>query len=127
MRALDQLMAAVTMQPQRKTIDLPNGDVFEFWMTPLTLAERTRAQKQAKSDDATDFAMQLLISKAKDSSGQPMFVAGELADLRNKLPSWLVDALLLKLLQQDEAKDDGEEEEEDSPLASKGRSKRTTG
>jgi len=49
MRALDQLMAAVTMQPQRKTIDLPNGDVFEFWMTPLTLAERTRAQKQAKS------------------------------------------------------------------------------
>ena len=126
MRALDQLMAAVTMQPQRKTIDLPNGEVFEFWMTPLTLAERTRAQKQAKSDDATDFAMQLLISKAKDSNGQPMFVAGELADLRNKLPSWLVDALLLKLLQQDEAKND-EEEEEDSPLASKGRSRKTTG
>jgi hypothetical protein len=126
MRALDQLMAAVTMQPQRKTIDLPNGEVFEFWMTPLTLAERTRAQKQAKSDDATDFAMQLLISKAKDSNGQPMFVAGELADLRNKLPSWLVDALLLKLLQQDEPKDD-EEEEEDSPLASKGRSRKTTG
>jgi len=126
MRALDQLMAAVTMQPQRKTIDLPNGEVFEFWMTPLTLAERTRAQKQAKSDDATDFAMQLLISKAKDSNGQPMFVAGELADLRNKLPSWLVDALLLKLLQQDEPKED-EEEEEDSPLASKGRSRKTTG
>jgi len=126
MRALDQLMAAVTMQPQRKTIDLPNGEVFEFWMTPLTLAERTRAQKQAKSDDATDFAMQLLISKAKDSNGQPMFVAGELADLRNKLPSWLVDALLLKLLQQDETKDD-EENEEDSPLASKGRSRKTTG
>ena len=126
MRALDQLMAAVTMQPQRKAIDLPNGEVFEFWMTPLTLAERTRAQKQAKSDDATDFAMQLLISKAKDSNGQPMFVAGELADLRNKLPSWLVDALLLKLLQQDETKND-EEEEEDSPLASKGRSRKTTG
>lgn len=126
MRALDQLMAAVTMQPQRKAIDLPNGEVFEFWMTPLTLAERARAQKQAKSDDATDFAMQLLISKAKDSNGQPMFVAGELADLRNKLPSWLVDALLLKLLQQDEPKDD-EEEEEDSPLASKGRSRKTTG
>jgi hypothetical protein len=126
MRALDQLMAAVTMQPQRKAIDLPNGEVFEFWMTPLTLAERTRAQKQAKSDDATDFAMQLLISKAKDSNGQPMFVAGELADLRNKLPSWLVDALLLKLLQQDEPKED-EEEEEDSPLASKGRSRKTTG
>jgi len=70
--------------------------------------------------------MQLLISKAKDSNGQPMFVAGELADLRNKLPSWLVDALLLKLLQQDEPKED-EEEEEDSPLASKGRSRKTTG
>ncbi len=126
MRALDQLMAAVTMQPQRKTIDLPNGEVFEFWMTPLTLAERTRAQKQAKSDDATDFAMQLLISKAKDSNGQPRGGSGELADLRNKLPSWLVDALLLKLLQQDETKDD-EEEEEDSPLASKGRSRKTTG
>ena len=56
-------------------------------MTPLTLAERSRAQKQARSDDVTDFALQLLVSKAKDENGVPLFAVGEIADLRNVLPA----------------------------------------
>ena len=73
-------------------------------MTPLTLAERSRAQKQSKSDDATDFALQLLVSKAKDENGVPLFSAGEIADLRNALPASVVEALMLQLI--------GEQEEE---------------
>ena len=75
-KALDRLKKAVSMKPQRRTVDLPDGGEFEFYMTPLTLAERSRAQKQAKSDDATDFALQLLVSKAKDSGGMPLFKSG---------------------------------------------------
>ena len=105
MKALDKLKAAVSMKPARRSVNLPDGSEFEFWMTPLTLAERSRAQKQAKSDDATDFALQLLVSKAKDQNGAPLFGVGEIADLRNVLPASVVEALMLQLV--------GEEEEEE--------------
>ena len=108
MRALDQLKAAVSMKPQRKAIELPNGSEFEYWMTPLTLAERGKAQKQAKSDDATDLALQLLVSKAKDENGQPLFAPGEIAELRNALPSSVVEALMLQLLADVDTEEDHE-------------------
>ena len=72
MRALDVLKKAVNMKPALRRIELPDGSAFEFWMTPLTLAERTRAQKLAKSDDNTDFALHLLASKARDENDMPL-------------------------------------------------------
>ena len=105
--ALDRLKKSVSMQPQRKSVELPDGTEFDFHMTPLTLAQRARAQKLAKSDDATDFALQLLAMKALDQSGQKLFQPGELAELRNELPATVVEALMLQLLA------DGEQEEEE--------------
>ena len=107
-KALDRLKKSVSMKAQSRAVGLPDGSEFEFYMTPLTLAERARAQKQAKSDDATDFALQLLVSKAKDSSGVPLFNAGEIADLRNALPASVVEALMLQLI--GEAPEEEEEE-----------------
>ena len=104
-KALDRLKKAVSMKAARRVILLPDGEEFEFWMTPLTLAERTKAQKQARSDDATDFALQLLVTKAKNENGVPLFNQGEIADLRNVLPASVVEALMMKLV--------GEEEEEE--------------
>ena len=106
-KALDRLKKAVDMKAQRRSVELPDGTEFEFHMTPLTLAERARAQKQAKSDDATDFALQLLVSKAKDQNGIPLFNPGEIAELRNALPASVVEALMLQLV------GEGEEEEEE--------------
>ena len=114
--ALDRLKKSVSMQPQRKSVELPNGDDFEFFMTPLTLAQRARAQKQAKSEDATDFALQLLAMKATDQSGQKLFQPGELAELRNELPATVVEALMLQLLA-----DDQQEEEEETDMKSTGK------
>ena len=105
--ALERLKKSVSMKPQRKAVDLPDGSEFEYFMTPLTLAERSRAQKQAKSDDATDFALQLLVSKAIDENGGRLFNAGDLAELRNALPASVVEALMLQLLAE------GREEDED--------------
>ena len=107
-KALDRLKKAVSMKAQRRVVTLPDGEEFEFWMTPLTLAERTKAQKQAKTDDATDFALQLLVSKARDERNIPLFNAGEIAELRNALPASLVEALMLQLI--------GEEEEEEKDI-----------
>ena len=101
--ALDRLKKSVSMASTRRAVELPDGSEFEFWMTPLTLAERGRAQKQAKSDDATDFALQLLVAKAVDKNGQKLFSAGEVAELRNELPASVVEALMLQLLAEPEA------------------------
>ena len=110
MRALDRLKAAVSMKAAAKSVELPDGSDFEFWMTPLTLAERSKAQKNAKTDDSTDFALQLLVSKAKDKNGVPLFHQGDLADMRNSLPASVVESLMLMLL------GDGEADEEDEEL-----------
>ena len=96
------------MKPARRSVELPDGSEFEFYMTPLTLAERAKAQKQAKSEDATDFALQLLVSKARDENNRQLFNVGELAELRNELPASVVEALLLQLIGDVE-----DEEEED--------------
>ena len=96
------------MKATRRSVELPDGSEFEFWMTPLTLAERSRAQKQAKSDDATDFALQLLVSKAKEDGGMPMFHQGDIAELRNALPASVVESLMLEMI--------GEQEEEEEAL-----------
>ena len=122
MRALDRLKKAVSMSASRRAVELPDGTEFEFWMTPLTLAERGRAQKQAKSDDATDFALQLLVAKATDENGQKMFSPGEVAELRNELPAAVVEALMLQLLQEPEA---AEEEVAADPKPSRASSRKT--
>ena len=111
-KALDRLKKSVNMAASRRVVELPDGSEFEFFMTPLTLAERARAQKQAKSEDATDFALQLLVSKAKDSSGRALFNVGEIAELRNALPASVVEALMLELI------GEVEEDEEDLDLKS---------
>lgn len=106
--ALERLKKAVSMKPVKKSVELQDGSEFEFWMTPLTIAERKKAQKQAKSDDTTDFALQLLVFKAKNENGAPMFNQGDIADMRNSLPANLVESLLLLLI--------GEEEEEEEEM-----------
>lgn len=118
--ALDRLKKSVSMQPQRKSVELPNGEEFEFWSRPITLAQRARAQKQAGSDDATAFALNLLAMIATDQDGQKLFQVGELAELRNELPATVVEKLLLQLLSDDE-----QEDEDLDPKPSKASSKKT--
>ena len=105
-KALDQLKKAVSMKAAVRSVELPDGSSFEFWMTPLTLAERSKAQKQAKSDDATDFALQLLVSKAKDENSVPLFNPGEISELRNALPASVVEALMLQMIGEQEEDED---------------------
>ena len=108
------------MKPQRKVAVLPNGTEYEFWMTPLTLAERNRAQKQAKSDDMNDVALLLLVAKATDENGGLLFNAADPAELRNRYPANVVEALMLQMLVDDQ----GEDEDLD-PKPSQPTSKRT--
>lgn len=124
-RALDRLKSALSMDPQRKVVALPNGEDFEFWMRPLTLAQRAKAQKLAgPGEDATAFALQLLVMVARDADNQPLFVPGELAELRNALPASVVDAMMLAMLDA-QPKDEEVEEEVIDPKPSAPSSKKT--
>jgi hypothetical protein len=76
-RALDRLKKAANLVPVKKTVMLSDGTEFVFYRSPLTMAERERAQKDAASDDVNAFALQLLVQKATDENGQRIFAAGE--------------------------------------------------
>lgn len=101
LRAIDRLRKAANLEPTKKVVDLSDGSTFEMWVTPLTMAERERAQKQAKSEDATAFALQLLLQKACDESGAKLFSAGEIDVLKNEVKDKDLQALMLAVLTDD--------------------------
>lgn len=99
--ALERLRKAANLEPAKKSVELSDGSTFEMWVTPLTMAERERAQKQAKSDDATAFALQLLIAKACDENGQKLFKPGEIDILKNEVKDKDLQTLMLAILTDD--------------------------
>jgi hypothetical protein len=99
--ALERLRKAANLEPTKKSVELSDGSTFEMWVTPLTMAERERAQKQAKSDDATAFALQLLITKALDESGAKLFKPGEVDILKNEVKDKDLQALMLAIISDD--------------------------
>ena len=103
LRAIDRLRKAANLEPVKKEVELSDGTVFEMYVTPLTMAERERAQRNAKSDDANAFALQLLLAKAQDANGQKLFNAGEIDVLKNEVKDKDLQALMLGVLTDDEA------------------------
>jgi hypothetical protein len=100
-RAIDRLRKAANLEPTKKQVELSDGSSFEMWVAPLTMAERERAQKNAKSDDANAFALQLLIQKACDENGSKLFSAGEIDVLKNEVKDRDLQALMLAILTDD--------------------------
>tara|TARA_R100000005_G_C4923953_1_gene155939 strand:+ start:150 stop:497 length:348 start_codon:yes stop_codon:yes gene_type:complete len=107
-RALDRLKKAANLQPVKKVVTLSDGSEFEFYCTPLTMAERERAQK-GTNDDANAFAIQLLILKAQDDMGNRLFQMGEVAELKREVRDADLQALMLAVISS------GEDEEPVDP------------
>lgn len=103
LRAIDRLRKAANLEPVKKEVELSDGTIFEMYVTPLTMAERERAQRNAKSDDANAFALQLLLAKAQDANGQKLFSAGEIDVLKNEVKDKDLQALMLGVLTDDDA------------------------
>ena len=100
--ALDRLRKAANLEPIKKEVTLSDGSIFEMYVSPLTMAERERAQKQARSDDANAFALQLLLSKAQDENGRKLFNAGEIDVLKNEVKDSDLQSLMLAVINSDE-------------------------
>ena len=100
-RALDRLKKAANLTPVKKVVKLADGSEFEFYCTPLTMAERERAQKNAGSDDANAFALQLLVQKATDENGEKLFRPGQIAELKNEVRDADLQALMVAVITSD--------------------------
>lgn len=97
-RAIDRLRKAANFEPIKQEVILANGDEFVFYTKPLTAAERERAQKDAKSDSANEFAMQLVITKALDENGDKLFRAGDIPVLKREVEDEDLQKIILRVL-----------------------------
>ena len=102
LNALDRLKKAANLEPIKKQVTLSDGSIFEMFVTPLTMAERERAQKQARSDDSNAFALQLLINKALDANGAKLFNPGEIDVLKNEVKDSDLQSLMLAVINAEE-------------------------
>ena len=102
---LDRLKKASNLTATKKTVKLTDGTEFEFWCTPMTMAEREQAQKGAK-DDANAFAILLFVRKAMFEDGRRMFAAGQIDELKNEVSAENMDKLMLAMLPEQEEVDD---------------------
>jgi len=110
--ALDQLKKAANLKSTKREVELKDGSIFEFYTTPLTMAERERAQAAIKNkDDMNAMGLRLFIQKALDENGRRRFSAGQYDELKNDVD----DATLQKLILAVIGGDDEIEEEEIDP------------
>jgi len=99
--ALDRLRKAANLEPKKKEVELSDGSIFEMYVTPLTMAERDRAQRLSK-DDNNSFALQLLLAKALDETGRRLFNAGEIDVLKNEVKDSDLQKLMLAVITEEE-------------------------
>ena len=104
-RFIDKLKKAARLDPVKKEVELESGDIVVMYVTPLTAAERERAKKDARTDDPGEFALQLLVRKARNGNGQPLFTPGDISVLKNEVRDADLQSLMLAVLNSGETED----------------------
>ena len=72
--------------------------ILSVYWHPLTIAERESIQKKTNSEDANDFALQLMIEKAKDENGTRLFQDGDKASLRREVEASILQEIQLAMI-----------------------------
>jgi hypothetical protein len=105
-RFITKLVDAAQLTPKKREVTLDSGEVVVFYVTPLTAAERAKAQKATRGDNVSGLALQLLIGKAMDENGTKLFTPGDEATLMHEVRDSDLQKLMLAVMGLDE---DGEE------------------
>ena len=72
--------------------------IFTVYWHPLTIAEREAIQKKTGTDDANDFALQMMIEKALDKDGVRLFQDGDKASLRREVEASILQEIELAMI-----------------------------
>ena len=73
--------------------------ILSVYWNPLTIAEREAIQKKTNSDDANDFALQMMIEKALDEDGKRLFQDGDKASLRREVEANILQEIQLAMIE----------------------------
>ena len=88
---------------------IKNGNIiFSVYWHPLTIAERESIQKKSISEDANEFALQLMIEKALDKDGARLFQDGDKASLRREVEAVILQEIQLAMIEAGQTKEVGE-------------------
>ena len=72
--------------------------ILSVYWNPLTIAEREAIQKKTNSDDANDFALQMMIEKALDKDCARLFQDGDKASLRREVEASILQEIELAMI-----------------------------
>ena len=101
-KPLSELIKAVNRDKVKQSLFF-KGEEYEFYMSYLTLAQRAKVKSsQQNADDANEFALRLLISKAFTKDGQKMFQDGQYAELKEEWPERELEEAMMKIINPDE-------------------------
>jgi len=75
-----------------------NQVILSVYWHPLTIAEREAIQKKTNSDDANDYALQMMIEKALDKEGAKLFQDGDKASLRREVEASILQEIQLAMI-----------------------------
>tara|TARA_R100000231_G_scaffold151_2_gene234 strand:- start:559 stop:912 length:354 start_codon:yes stop_codon:yes gene_type:complete len=73
--------------------------ILTIYWHPLTIAERESIQKKTGSDDANNYALQLMIEKALDKDGNRIFQDGDKASLRREIEANILQEIQLAMIE----------------------------
>ncbi len=99
-RAVDLLKNKFGVSQLYKHDVIQNDEIIlSVYWHPLTIAERESIQKKTGSDDANDYALQMMIEKALDQDGVKIFQDGDKASLRREVEASILEQIQLAMLQ----------------------------
>ena len=103
-RAIDKLKQAFSLNTKSSYSIYKNGEVvLTVYWTPLTIADRDTinatliATNRGQEEGSLDFALQVIINKAEDESGNKLFVEGDRPSLRREIPLAVLLELMTKM------------------------------
>ena len=101
-KPLSELIKAVDRTKTKQSL-FYKGEEYEFYMSYLTLKQRSKVKKaQQDADDSNEFALRLLISKAYTKDGQKMFQDGQYAELLEEWPERELEEAMMKIINPDQ-------------------------
>ena len=103
-RAIDKLKQAFSIGKRSSYPIYKDGElILQVYWTPLTIADRDSinatliASNKVQEEGSLDFALQVIINKAEDESGQKLFAEGDKPSLRREIPLAVLLELMTKM------------------------------
>jgi len=103
-RAIDKLKKAFSISNKSSYPIYKNGElILKVYWSPLTIADRDTINatlikaNRGQEEGSLDFALQVIISKAEDETGQKLFMEADRASLRREIPLAVLLELMTKM------------------------------